>query len=89
MGDVKVMMLISTVVGGLLLYVIFERFLKKALLRAQGQHKTVEVGTLIIASTAIILAVGSLIYTLNTIDALQDRITALEKAVQSPPRASP
>jgi hypothetical protein len=89
MGEVKVMMLISTVVGGLFLYVIFERFLKKALLRVQGQRKTVEVGTLMIASIAIILAVGSLIYILNTIDALQDRITSLEKAVHSPPRARP
>jgi hypothetical protein len=86
---VKIMMLISTVVGGLFLYVIFERYLKKALLRAQGQHKTVEVGTLIIAGAAMVLAVGSLIYMLNTIDALQDRITALEKAMQRPPRASP
>jgi hypothetical protein len=83
------MMLISTVVGGLFLYVIFERFLKKAVLRAQGQRKAVEVGTLVIAGAAMVLAVGSLIYTLNTIDALQDRITALEKAVQSPPRANP
>jgi hypothetical protein len=89
MGEMKIMVLISTVVGGLFLYIIFERFLKKALLRAQGQHKTIEVGTLIIAGAAMILAVGSLIYTLNTIDALQDRITALEKAVQSQPRASP
>jgi hypothetical protein len=82
------MMLISTVVGGLFLYVIFERFLKKALLRAQGQRKTVEVVTLN-AGAAMNLAVGSLIYALNIIDALQDRITALEKAVQTPPRASP
>ena len=83
------MMLISTVVGGLFLYVIFERFLKKALLQAQGQRKAIEVGTLIIAATAMIIAIGSLIYMLDTIDALQDRITTLEKAVQSPPRASP
>ncbi len=83
------MMLISTIVGGLFLYVIFERYLKKALLRAQGQRKTVEVGTLIASGAAMILAIGSLIYTLNAIDALQDRITALEKAVQSPPRAGP
>ena len=83
------MMLISTVVGGLFLYVIFERFLKKAVLRVQGQRKAVEVSTLIIASTAIVLAIGSLIYTLSTIDALQDRIMVLEKAMQSPPRANP
>ncbi len=83
------MMLISTVVGGLFLYVIFERFLKKALLRAPGQRKVVEVGTLIAAGTAMIIAIGSLIYMLETIGDLQDRITALEKAVQSPPRTSP
>jgi hypothetical protein len=83
------MMLISTVVSGLFLYVIFERFLKKAVLRAQGQRKAVEVGTLIIVAAAMVLAVGSLIYTLSTIDALQDRITVLEKAVQSSPRANP
>jgi hypothetical protein len=83
------MMLISTVVGGLFLYVIFERFLKKALLQAQGQRKTIEVGTLIVAGTAMIIAVSSLIYTLNTVDDLQERIITLEKAVQSPPRASP
>ncbi len=83
------MMLISTVVGGLFLYVIFERFLKKALLPALGQRKAIEVGTLIIAATAMIIAVGSLIYMLETIGNLQDRITTLEKAVQSPPRTSP
>ena len=83
------MMLISTVVGGLFLYVFFERFLKKALLRAQGQRKAIEVGTLVVAGTAIIIAIGGLIYMLDTIDDLQDRITALEKAVQSPPRTSP
>ncbi len=83
------MMLISTVVGGLFLYVIFERFLKKALLRTQGQRKVVEIGTLIVASAAMIIAIGSLIYMLDTIGDLQDRITALEKAVQSPPRTSP
>ncbi len=83
------MMLISTAVGGLFLYVFFERFLKKALLRAQGQRKAIEVGTLIVAGTAMIIAVGSLVYMLNTIDALQDRITTLEKAVPTPPRTSP
>ena len=83
------MMLISTVVGGLFLYVFFERFLKKALLRVQGQRKTIEVGTLIVAGTAMIIAVGSLIYMLETIEDLQDRITTLERAVQTPPRTGP
>ncbi len=83
------MMLISTLVGGLFIYVIFERFLKKALLRAQEQRQAIEVSTLIAAGIAVVIAVSSLIYTLNTVGALQDRITALEKAGQPLPRGSP
>ncbi|WP_203444681.1 hypothetical protein [Microvirga sp. VF16] len=77
------MMLISTVVGGLFLYVIFERFLKKALHRKQDQRKAIEIGTLIAAMIAVGLAVASLAYTLSVIDALEGRITALEKAGRS------
>ena len=46
------MVLISTVVGGLVLYVIFERYLMKALHRTQVQHKAIETGTLITAIAA-------------------------------------
>jgi fumarate reductase subunit D len=80
---VKVMMLISTVVGGLFIYVIFERFLKKALHRAQDQRKAIEIGTLIAAIIAVGLATASLAYTLSVIDALEERVTALEKAGRS------
>lgn len=83
------MMLISTVVGGLFIYVVFERFLKKALFRTQDHRKTIEIGTLIAAATAVGLAAGSLAYTLNTIDALEERVMALEKAAQNSPRERP
>ena len=74
------MMLISTVVGGLFIYVIFERFLKKALHRTQDQRKAIEIGTLIAAIITVGLAAASLAYTLSVIDALEERVTALEKA---------
>jgi hypothetical protein len=77
------MMLISTVVGGLFIYVIFERFLKKALHRTQDQRKAIEIGTLIAAIIAVGLAAASLAYTLSVIDALEERVTALEKARRS------
>ncbi len=90
-GDrgVKVMMLISTVVGGLFIYVIFERFLKKAIPRAQDQRKAIEIGTLIAAVIAVGLAAGSLVYTLNLIDALEERLTALERTAPNPARERP
>jgi hypothetical protein len=50
------MVLISTVVGGLVLYVIFERYLKKALHRTQVEHKAIETGPLITAIVAAGLA---------------------------------
>jgi hypothetical protein len=81
-------MLIATAVGGLFIYVIFERFLKKALHRAPDQRKAMEIGTLVAAIVAVGLAAGGLVYTLNTVDTLQDRITALEKLVQNMPKAS-
>jgi hypothetical protein len=77
------MMLISTVVGGLFIYVIFERFLKKALHRTQDHRKAIEIGTLIAAIIAVGLAAASLAYTLSVIDALEERVTALEKARRS------
>jgi fumarate reductase subunit D len=83
------MMLISTVVGGLFIYVIFERCLKKALHRAQDQRKAIEVSTLIAAVIAVGLAAGCLVYTLTAIDALQERVAALEKEAQNPPRERP
>jgi hypothetical protein len=52
------MMLISTVVGRLFLYVIFERYLKKALYRTHDQRKAVEIGTLVTAIAAVVLAGG-------------------------------
>ncbi|ANY82688.1 hypothetical protein BB934_31005 (plasmid) [Microvirga ossetica] len=80
------MVLISTVVGGLILYVIFERYLKKALLRTQVQHKSIETGTLITAIVAIVLAAGSLAYTLTSIGALEERVMRLEKAARNLPQ---
>jgi fumarate reductase subunit D len=80
------MVLISTVVGGLFLYVIFERYLKKALHRTHDQRKAIEIGTLVTAIAAVGLAAGSLAYTLTTIDALEERVIALEKAAQNLPR---
>ncbi len=80
------MMLISSVVGGLFLYLIFERYLKKALHRTQDQRKAIEIGTLVAAIAAVVLAAGSLAYTLMAIDALQERVMALEKATQSLPQ---
>jgi hypothetical protein len=77
------MMLISTVVGGLFIYVIFERFLKKALHRTQDQRKAIEIGTLIAAIIAVGLAAASLAYTLSVIDALEERVTTLEKVRRS------
>ncbi len=81
------MVLISTIVGGLFLYVIFEKYLKRALLRTHDQRKAIEIGTLIAAIVAVGLAAGSLAYTLTAIDALEERIMALEKATQSLPQA--
>ena len=80
------MVLISTVVGGLVLYVIFERYLKKALHRTQVQHKTIETGTLITAIVAAGLAAGSLAYTLTSISALEERVMALEKTARTLPQ---
>jgi heme/copper-type cytochrome/quinol oxidase subunit 2 len=77
------MMLISTVVGGLFIYVIFERFLKKALHRTQDHRKAIEIGTLIAAIIAVGLAAASLAYTLSVIDALEERVTTLEKVRRS------
>ena len=80
------MVLISTVVGGLVLYVIFERFLKKALHRTQVQYKAIETGALITAIVAAGLAAGSLAYTLTSIGALEERVMALEKAARNLPQ---
>ena len=80
------MVLISTAVGGIFLYLIFERYLKKALHRTHDHHKAIEIGTLGIAIAAVVLAAGSLAYTLTKIDALEERIMALEKATQSLPQ---
>jgi Flp pilus assembly pilin Flp len=77
------MVLISTVVGGLFLYIIFEWYLKKALHRTHDHGKAIEIGTLATAIAAVVLAAGSLAYTLTAIDALEERIMALEKATQS------
>jgi hypothetical protein len=71
------MVLISTVVGGIFLYVIFERYLKKALHRTHDQRKAIEIGTLAFAIAAVVLA---------AIDALEERVMALEKASQSFPQ---
>ncbi|MPR12612.1 hypothetical protein [Microvirga tunisiensis] len=80
------MVLISTVVGGLFLYVIFERYLKKALHRTHDHRKAIEIGTLVAAIAAVVLAAGSLAYMLTAIDALEERLMALEKATQSLPQ---
>jgi hypothetical protein len=80
------MVLVLTVVGGLVLYVIFERYLKKALHRTQGKHKAVETGTLITAIVAAGLAAGSLAYTLTSIGALEERVMALEKTARTLPQ---
>lgn len=80
------MMLISTVVGGLFLYVIFERYLKKALYRAHDQGKAIEIGTLVLAIAAMVLAAVSLAYTPVSIEGLEERIIVLEKAAQSLPQ---
>jgi C4-dicarboxylate transporter len=80
------MVLISTIVGGLFLYVIVERYLKKDLHRTHDQRKAIEIGTLVAALAAVVLAAGSLAYTLTTIDVLEERIIALEKATQSLPQ---
>jgi hypothetical protein len=80
------MVLISTVVGGLFLYVIFERYLKKALYRTHDHRKAIEIGTLAAAITAVVLTAGSLAYTLTATDALEERVRALEKATQSLPQ---
>jgi Flp pilus assembly pilin Flp len=80
------MVLISTVVGGLFLYIIFERYLKKALHRTHDRRKAIEIGTLATAIAVVVLAAGSLAYTLTAIDALEERIMALEKAAQSLPQ---
>jgi Flp pilus assembly pilin Flp len=83
------MTLILAVVGGLFIYVIFDRVLKRAFHRTQQPQKAIEVGTLIAAAIAVALAAGGLIYTQNTVAALQERVTALEKATQISPRVSP
>ena len=80
------MVLISTVVGGLFLYVIFERYLKKALHRTHGHRKAIEIGTLVAAIAAVVLAAGSLAYTLTAMNALEERFMILEKAMQSHPQ---
>ena len=80
------MVLISTVVGGPFLHVIFERYVKKALHRTQDQRNAIEMSTLIAATVAVGLAAGSLAYTLTTIDALEERIMALEKAARDLPQ---
>jgi Flp pilus assembly pilin Flp len=80
------MVLISTVVGGLFLYVIFARYLKKALHRTHDQRKAIEIGILAAAIAAVVLAVGSLAYTLTAIDALEERVMALEKAARNLPQ---
>ena len=80
------MVLISTVVGGIFLYVIFEQYLKKALHRTHDHRKAIEIGTLVAAIAAVVLAAGSLAYTLTVIDALEQRVMALEKAAQNLPR---
>jgi hypothetical protein len=83
------MALILAVVGGLFIYVIFDQVLKKFLHKPQQPQRTIEVGTLIAAVTTVILAAGGLIYIQNSVAALQERVTALEKATQTPPRVSP
>jgi hypothetical protein len=83
------MVSISTVVGGLILYVIVERYLKKALQRTRVGRKAVETGTLIAAIVAAGPAVGSLAYTLTSIGALEERVVALEKAARNPPSGRP
>ena len=80
------MVLIATVVGGLFLYVIFERYLKKALHRTHDHRKAIEIGTLVAAIAAVMLAVGSLAYTLTVIDALEERVMALENAALNLPQ---
>ena len=80
------MVLIATVVGGLVLYVIFERHLKKVLHRTQNHRKAIEIGTLVAAIAAVVLAAGSLAYTLMSIGALEERVMALEKAARNPPQ---
>ena len=80
------MVLISTVVGGLFLYVIFERYLKRALLRTHDQRKAIEMSTLVAAIAAVVLAAGSLAYTLTAIDALEERVKALENAARNLPQ---
>lgn len=80
------MVLISTIVGGLFLYVIFERYLKKALHRTHDHRKVIEIGTLVIAIAAVVLAAGSLAYTLAEIGALEERVMALEKAALTLPQ---
>jgi Flp pilus assembly pilin Flp len=80
------MVLISTIVGGLFLYVIFERYLKKALHQTHDDRKAIEIGTLVAAIAAVMLAVGRLAYTLTVIDALEERVMALEKAARNLPQ---
>ncbi|RDI51483.1 hypothetical protein [Microvirga subterranea] len=80
------MVLISTVVGGLFLYVIFERYLKKALHRTQDHRKAIEIGMVTAASAAMMLAAGSLTYTLTEIGALEEPVMALEMAARNLPQ---
>ncbi len=80
------MVLISTVVGGLFLYVLFEWYLKKALHRTHNQRKAIEIGTLVAAIAAVVLAAGSLAYTLTAMNTLEERVMALENAARNLPQ---
>jgi hypothetical protein len=66
--------------------VIFERYLKKALHRTHDHRKVIEIGTLVAAIAAVVLAAGSLAYTLTEIGALEERVMALEKAARNLPQ---
>jgi hypothetical protein len=59
---------------------------EKALHRTHDRRKAIEIGTLVAALAAVMLAVGGLAYTLTAIDALEERILALENAARTLPQ---
>ncbi|MFC1456398.1 hypothetical protein ACETIH_06620 [Microvirga arabica] len=88
MSVVTVALIGFALVGFFVVCAILEGFFKKAAREAVERQKTIEFGSLIMAALSVVVAVASVAYTFTSNSELEERIAALERVVQSIPKAA-
>jgi uncharacterized BrkB/YihY/UPF0761 family membrane protein len=76
-------------IGGSVILFLAVALIHSAAREAIAKEKRIEFGGFIVAIIAAVVSIGGFIYTVNTVDALEERVVGLEKTVQSMSKAAP